>query len=462
LAEKLVSELGYRRDAEELTRHLNTVFDAIIQSLHRYRGSVIGFSGDAITCWLDADNGLRATACALDMQHRMQALGCITVRSGQTISLAMKAAVAFGPVRRFLVGDPRIQVIDVLAGRTLDYLAEVEHQAEKGEVVLHPSAIQSIRDQLEIATWREHEESGQRVAVVSDLVKPVQAMPWPPCSPQKLSEEQVRLWLLPPVYERLSAGLGRFLAELRPAVALFVQFMGIDYEADDYAGEKLDAFIREVMHIVEYYDGSLIQLTIGDKGSYLYTAFGAPIAHEDDAIRAVSAAPAIGDLGRKNDYLSEIRIGISQGTTRRYHGLLHSGGRYVVKCARKCCRKEKCKCCFGAALPPQNSISLYFLTNLACTRCERSGGGKRVRRGKPVKFEMGTTAGTREVSRSHALLDHERWDNISGFVTIPGGKWTTHRLMAEQTVDLICDKVGTERPCRTHLEPVIEDLFDAG
>lgn len=58
----------------------------------------------------------------------------------------------------------------------------------------------------------------------------------------------------------------------------------------------------------------------------------------------------------------------------------------------------------------------------------------------------------RMVSRSHALLDHAARDGVDGFVTITGGKWTTHRLMAEQTVDLVCQKLGVERPCRTHLE----------
>jgi glycerol-3-phosphate dehydrogenase len=76
------------------------------------------------------------------------------------------------------------------------------------------------------------------------------------------------------------------------------------------------------------------------------------------------------------------------------------------------------------------------------------------------KFDLGIMDDTRDVSRSHALLDHEQRDGISGFITITGGKWTTHRLMAEETVDLICKKVGSERPCRTHLEAVTEELFD--
>ncbi len=60
----------------------------------------------------------------------------------------------------------------------------------------------------------------------------------------------------------------------------------------------------------------------------------------------------------------------------------------------------------------------------------------------------------REISRAFALLDHEQTHGIANFITITSGKWTTYRLMAQSTVDLICKKLNTNRPCRTHLEPL--------
>src|SRR5205085_1053507 len=44
---------------------------------------------------------------------------------------------------------------------------------------------------------------------------------------------------------------------------------------------------------------------------------------------------------------------------------------------------------------------------------------------------------TRDITRAHALIDHRERDGITGFVTITGGKATTFRLMAEETVDLV-------------------------
>jgi glycerol-3-phosphate dehydrogenase len=61
---------------------------------------------------------------------------------------------------------------------------------------------------------------------------------------------------------------------------------------------------------------------------------------------------------------------------------------------------------------------------------------------------------TRDVSRSHALIDHRARDGVEGLVTITGGKTTTFRLMAEVAVDAACAQLGVDRPCRTHEEPL--------
>ena len=61
---------------------------------------------------------------------------------------------------------------------------------------------------------------------------------------------------------------------------------------------------------------------------------------------------------------------------------------------------------------------------------------------------------TRDVTRAHALLDHQERDGVRGFVTITGGKLTTFRLMAQETVDAVCRHLGTPRACRTDTEPL--------
>lgn len=316
LTDALVRELGPLKGAEELTRRLNQVYDSLIGELYSFGGSVIGFSGDAITCWLDGDDGRRAVACALGMQAAMRKFERVRVSAEYSVQLAMKAAVVTGPARRFLVGDPQIQVIEALAGATLNRLATTEHQAQKGEVVLDPRTADELSHMVKFLHWRTHELSGERFGVVGNLAEPVPAAPWPEVPANALPPDVLRAWLLPPVYERLNSGKGEFLAEFRPAATIFLRFGGIDYDGDEAAGEKLDAYIRGIQGILTRFDGSLIQLTIGDKGAYLQASFGAPVAHEDYIIRAVAAAQELRKLAPVPEWAGKAQIGITMGRMR--------------------------------------------------------------------------------------------------------------------------------------------------
>ncbi len=315
LTEALVRKLGPKRGAEELTKQLNLVYTALIVEVHRFGGSVIAFGGDAINCWFDRDDGRRATACALAMQAAMSQFSRVEIPPNITISLAMRAAVVSGPVRRFLVGDPAIQIIDVLAGATLDHLAMLEKQARPGEVIAGGDTLGQVDSLVKTLEWRADANTGREHAVVSELASPVETASWPTRLPD-LSEEQTRSWILPPVYEKLKAGQGEFLAEIRPAAALFLKFIGLDYDQDDTAGRKLDAFIRWVQNVLVRYEGCLLQLTTGDKDTYLYAVFGAPLAHDDDAARAVAAAIELQSPPPELSFISEVQIGISQGRMR--------------------------------------------------------------------------------------------------------------------------------------------------
>ena len=314
LTEALAAELGPERGAEELTANLNRIFHAIIAELDRFGGDVIYFSGDAITCWLDGDEGIRALTAAFGMQAAMARVGEVVTPGGTRVRLAMKVAVAVGPARRFVVGDPEIQLIEVLAGRLVDDLAAAESVAEQGEIVLDESAFDALGERVDLAEVRVDEDSGRRVGLVAGLLEPAAEAPGEDTK-SPLPEELVRQWVLPAVYERLRTGRGEFLAELRPAIPFFVRFTGIEYDKDDAAAEKLDDFVRRAQRVLTAYGGNLLQLTLGDKGAYLYAVFGSPHAHEDDAARACAAALDLLELERETA-ARELQVGITQGRLR--------------------------------------------------------------------------------------------------------------------------------------------------
>ncbi|MEP7112940.1 MAG: adenylate/guanylate cyclase domain-containing protein, partial [Ilumatobacteraceae bacterium] len=319
LTEALANELGPQRGAEELTAQLNRVFHAVIDDVDRYGGEVIYFGGDAITCWLDGDDGRRGAACGLAIQQTMSSVGTVRTPAGTEVVLAIKVAVAVGNARRFVVGDPAIQLMDVLAGRLIDELADAEHMAEKGDVVLARSALDSLGEHVIVSEHRStpdpHDgQEASAVGVLADLLIDVaQAEPRPAFA--GLSETLVRPWILPAVYERLVTGRGEFLGELRAAYPMFVRFGGIDYDHDPDAVGKLDHFTRRVQQILSEFGGNLLHVILGDKGAYLCAVFGAPHAHEDDASRAATAAIELLTLDRETA-VTDLQIGISHGRVR--------------------------------------------------------------------------------------------------------------------------------------------------
>ncbi len=74
---------------------------------------------------------------------------------------------------------------------------------------------------------------------------------------------------------------------------------------------------------------------------------------------------------------------------------------------------------------------------------------------RPLYSEQSASAAQgRDVTRAYAVLDHQSRDGLENMASIVGGKLTTYRLMAEAGVDLMCRRLGVERPCRTAQEPL--------
>lgn len=331
LTERLAKALGARRGAEELAKRLNQVYDVLIAEIHAYGGSVIGFSGDAVTCWFDehdGDEASRAVVCGLALQEAIQRFDAIELPDGNVLGLALRVGIASGSARRFLVGDPNIQQIDTLAGATIDRMATAQTICNIGDIVIDKTTEAKMGHNITVSSRKTTDMTGFGFATVKTstlLLSPT------PSEKYILSDEQARAWIQPLVYERLNQGHGEFLTELRPATALFIGFDGIDYEDDSDAGDKLDTLVRQVQGVINQYEGTFIQLTIGDKGSYMYVAFGAPLAHEDDALRAVYSALAIREIMKSLEYVTDLRLGITQGSmrtgaygskTRRTYGVL--------------------------------------------------------------------------------------------------------------------------------------------
>jgi class 3 adenylate cyclase/tetratricopeptide (TPR) repeat protein len=317
LTEALNAALGPSGGAEALYQQINQIYTALVSQVEAWHGSVIGFAGDALTCWFDSRDGLaapRAAACALALQKAIATVNQVSLPDGTALTLGLKVALASGSIRRLVVGDPRIQQFDALAGQTLSRAAAIEHLTKPGEVLLDQETAQTLGSAVTIADWRDDPEHHTRYARLADLAQPPAPAPWPALPAGLPSAEQLRPWLLPAVAQRYQSGLGDFLTGLRPLVGMFVRFVGIDYDSDGQAGPKLDSLTRAVQQILARYEGTLLQLTIGDKGSSFYAAFGTPVAHEDDLQRALQVALEIQQTVQGLGIVEPLQIGISQGS----------------------------------------------------------------------------------------------------------------------------------------------------
>jgi len=307
----LAREMGPQHGAEELLNYLNPVFEALIAELHIFGGVVISFAGDSITCWLDGDEGGCAIACAVSMQSVMKNYHAQKTPAGSPFSLQVKIAITSGPARRFVVGSREHQIIDVLAGQTLMRVAAAEKLAQKGEIVVESPILTILGDRVTVSEYRT-DQSGLRVGVVRTIDPCFTSQPLSGTGIGHLTEDEIKSWLLRPVYERIKSGQ-TFLAELRPATALFVRFSGLDYDQDERAVEKLDRYVRWVQTVIYRYHGYLVQLSIGDKGSFLYICFGAPVTHGNNAILATATALDLLQGSRDYEGIYQLQIGISSG-----------------------------------------------------------------------------------------------------------------------------------------------------
>ena len=60
-----------------------------------------------------------------------------------------------------------------------------------------------------------------------------------------------------------------------------------------------------------------------------------------------------------------------------------------------------------------------------------------------------TNKSASNTSRAHRLIDHELNDGVKGFVSVLGGKITAYRGISEETVNLLCKKLGIRAGCST-------------
>ena len=269
---------GGRHGAEELSTLLNRFFARMVELVTDHGGTVASFAGDAITALFPlagpeparAAATRRAVGCALRMQAASQEFRDVPTAAG-TFTLAMRAGLGAGEVLLAVVGDPAIRLDHVLAGSALDRAVAAEQGAAQGQVRLDPAL--RLDPPPEAA---DPAPGGSGEATLGPKGPGVAEAP----------DDRLAPFLHPAIAERVHQGQVGLVDERRTVTVAFVDFSG---PAGDPAAQldRLQRFVAAAVRGIDRWGGHLLQVDLGDKGSLLVVAFGAPVRHEHQEERAL-------------------------------------------------------------------------------------------------------------------------------------------------------------------------------
>lgn len=367
LSEKLEA-LG-PQGAERMTTLMNEYFTKMLEILSWSGGILIKFAGDAMLVYFPAqENNAEsewAVRAGLRMLRAMPSFSDIQTPSGK-VELKMKIGIASGEFLAAAVGDAE-RMEYVILGNPVMQTMNAEGSATAGQLVADRATVgrlgskfrsDEIKNAFYLVTYPDEELDDFELRAERRRARG--AIPWS-ASPQSTvvqmevalkQIEALKPFLAYELVERIIFNVRqrRFESEYRPTTVMFCNFTGLEpimpllgKEAPQRVTGLLNAFFVSANQIITRYGGMVSRIDPYKNGSKMLVLFGAPVTHEDDPQRAVSAALALNSelaslnerwlqrLGRllpeelRPTQLLNLRIGITQGIT--FAGLVGSSSR---------------------------------------------------------------------------------------------------------------------------------------
>ncbi len=319
MSERL-STLG-KKGAEEITALVNRYFRAMLTVLFGHGGDLFKFGGDALLAFFPDREGnpisgsVSALQAAWAMQQAMAAFHRVETSLG-AFPLQMKIGLHAGPVFAARVGTPDEREF-IVTGPTVNATAKAEALASAGQILISATVrnrfsrersgfltpvagpsdhylVEHVASRSALAHARDARElPGQMRTSDSDdapgetLRRTLDAL------------DRLTPYLPPGLLPRLVLHPDRHetRGEHRLVAILFANFVGVSEwiarlgrdRADEIA-QALQRYFVTMRQVVSRYGGVINKTDLYDHGDKLMALFGAPVAHEDDAERAVRAA----------------------------------------------------------------------------------------------------------------------------------------------------------------------------
>lgn len=369
-----------REGAEEVTSVVNRYFDVMLDILQQFDGQLIRFGGDALLGLFEEypaeqafdfalfdldfapfsqqeqDNSpTRAVMAAMQMQAAMGQFADTQTLQG-SFPLQMSVGVHYGRFFAAQLGNS-ISMEYALFGHDVNKTAAIESAAQAGQVVLDRETYQFVDPKL-LCTAVSVPDNADYLVVESGYlpqINPVQA-PFETQIPAVPDMETV--WQLAQLLDAYTPYLPLGLlprlvvdaraterqGEHRLVASLFANIEGLS-DLVDLLGvgneaaivDALNHYFLQMSQAVRQFGGVINKIDLYDHGEKLLITFGAPVAHEDDAERAVRAAAAmiaampqlaakIAQMTRLPNLTLTQRIGISYGSV--FAGFVGSAWRH--------------------------------------------------------------------------------------------------------------------------------------
>ena len=306
--------------AEELTAALNRYFGQLIDIIDDFGGDVLKFAGDALLATFEdrehgeepqgddlKDASARAAAASLAIQEQM-----LEFPEVEGTKLSLKIGMAAGDLRMLHLGGVFGRCELLMVGEPLRELGEANDLAGPGDIIAAGSLWTTITDQ---AIGQKLVDRNFRI---KSLSRPADQFRRRDSSGQTLlaavpfradSISAIRGYIPAAIYSRLAAGQTDWLGELRKVTVVFANLPGFNIHTRLDDAQKVMTALQQTIY---HFEGSLNKLSVDDKGVSLLAGFGLPpVAHEDDAARAIGAALALKE--RINELGWECSIGVATG-----------------------------------------------------------------------------------------------------------------------------------------------------
>jgi class 3 adenylate cyclase/tetratricopeptide (TPR) repeat protein len=341
MSERL-SQLG-REGAEQITEIINRHFGVMLKIILDHGGDLLEFGGDGLLVFFrdnDLPGSARALYTAWKMQQAMAAFRSVPTTVGD-FSVHMKIGLSAGSIYTARLGTNLVRQF-IVTGPVVNATARAQTLAQAGQILL-TAEVRSALDRPP-SPFRFGPGPAEHFLLESVITVP-DATPFgaehlslvqePADTPLQALRRVLRaldrltpylpVGLLPRLLsdpdQRQASG------EYRLIGVLFANFVGtselIEQLGPDRADEiaaQLNRYFVSLQTVVARYDGVINKIDLNERGDVLMALFGAPVAHEDDAERAVRAALDLQAV-EKDVRLTEIasRIGVSTGVVFAGH-----------------------------------------------------------------------------------------------------------------------------------------------